>query len=339
MLRQIFSLFKNCLPILLYINCSLCAHSIVFIHIGPELPPHLSTTIAQARLFNETCPIYLIANERAIKKASPSLTSNSVSFIHCESLVPGIKHAEFQNHPDHETAAFGLFRYSSERFFFLEEFIRQYNLTDVFHLESDVMLYTDLYDLLPVFTKHYKGMIAALFENDSRCVPSFLYIPNIHPIEVLINFFPEYGRVDQSDMETLAIFKNQYLGQLIDYLPVVVPEYRLDHPLVSQTGVHTKKPELYSNHIDEFRAVFDGAALGIYLAGWDSRFHAKEKTQSGLIDNHSVFNPSFFKINWNIDDRGRKFPLISYRGKTVPIMNLHITNKSVIKNFLSANPR
>lgn len=315
--------------------CSINAHSIVFVHIGSEIPSHLVTTLTQARLFNEQCSIFLIANELAIKNTTAQLQDNNITFIPCESLIPSPIHARFKNHPEHDMRAFGLWRYSSERFFYLEEFIRQFNLSDVFHLESDVMLYTDLENLLPVFTKYYKGMIGAIFEHDSRCVPSFLYISDINPIQKLIGFFPEYGKADQSDMEVLGVFKNQYHRVLIDYLPIVVPEYALDHPIKAKSQKNlSKEPECYSNHIDNFSVIFDGAALGIYVAGLDSRFHAS-RAKPGTISDQNIFNPSFFDILWEIDSKGRKIPTITYKGRKLPVVNLHITNKSVIEKFYS----
>ena len=335
-MKGLLILLKNWKILFLLTTCSLQAHSIIFIHIGVELPSYLSTSVTQARLFNEECPIFLIANEDAIKKASPELLANNVSFIPCESLVPSAIHIKFQNHSDHDMTKAGFFRYTSERFFYLEEFIRQYNLTDVFHLESDVMLYADLQDLLPTFTKYYNGMIAATFESDNRCVPGFLYISNLKPIETLISFFPAYGSMNQSDMETFAFFKDQYHKTLIDHLPIVLKEYSLDHPLQAKTRKEpSKEPACYSNHIDEFGVLFDAAAFGIYLAGWDSRYH--EETGPGVISPHNIFNPSFFKIDWNIDSKGRKIPLINYQGKQIPIVNLHITNKSMINDFHSLN--
>lgn len=335
-MKHIKAFCKSWQIIFLLITSALQAHSIVFIHIGPELPTHLSVAVDQARLFNERCPIFLIANEIAIRNTAPELLINNVSFITCESLASSTAHTKFRNHPGHDMGLSGFWRYTSERFFYLEELIRQYNLTDVFHLESDIMLYTNLDDLLPVFKKHYNEMIGATFENDSRCVPGFLYIPNLTPIEALIDFFPHYANMNQSDMETLALFKDQYHKKFIDHLPIVVSEYALLHPLKAQVKDQaSKEPQCYSNHIDDFEAIFDGAAWGIYLAGWDSRFHLA--TGPGIISKYNVFDPSFFKIEWSVDSRGRKKPLAVYQGKKIPILNLHITNKSMIKHFHSLN--
>jgi hypothetical protein len=306
------------------------AHSIVFIHIGSKLPSHVSVSIEQARLFNEECPIFLIANRKAVKDKN-FLKKYKVTFVSCESLQPSSAHARFQNNPKQDWGFKGLWVYSSERFFFLEELIRKYQLTDVFHLESDVMLYVDLNELLPIFAKRYSGMIGAIFENDHRCVPSFLYVSNLIPIEKLIDFYPKTVHMLQSDMETLADFKERYHKIFIDHLPIIFSEYAEDYPL-QVNSIPSKEPGCYSNYIDEFGVIFDGAAWGIYLAGWDSRWHSAIE---GTITPYCVFNASFLHLDWNVDNKGRRVPLITYKNKRLPVANLHITNKSKINYFKS----
>lgn len=314
------------------VNNTLNAYSIVFVHIGTELPPHLEVTIAQARLFNEACAIYLIANEVALTKAPPSLIENETTFVSCESLKPSIYHSQFRSSRSHDWSFYGLWVYSSERFFFIEELIRQFQLTNVFHLESDVMLYADLATLLPVFSDNYQGKIGAIFENDRRCVPSFIYFSALAPIEELVKFYPSTVSMTLADMDILALFKDRYHKILIDHLPIVASEYANDHTLVGLSIV-SQEPDVYSNHIDDFNAIFDGAAWGIYLAGYDSRFFREKGF--GTISDYCVFNPSFFSFTWKTDPKGRRIPMISYKGNQLPLINLHITNKSKIKRFSS----
>ena len=267
----------------------LYAYSIVFVHIGNNLPSHLYSTLAQARLFNEECPIFLIANKIAIQNARSSLRDMRITLIPCESLPSSKAHAAFIKNPEQDWGFQGLWVYSSERFFYLEELVRQHNLSDVFHIESDVLLYANLEDLLPVFQKRYNGMIGAIFENDHRCVPSIVYVSNLAPIKALIDFYPKKAHVFQSDMEILAEFKNRYHRVFIDFLPITIPSNgENDHPFVGAL-MQTKTPELYSNNVEEFNAIFDGAAFGIYLAGWDPRWHPQGP---GTISEYSVINPS-----------------------------------------------
>lgn len=325
---------KNLFCILCFLMCisSLHAHSIVFVHLGPSLPNHLSTTIAQARLFNLKCPIYLIANRICLDESSSLMKTQNVTPVACESLIRSTAHHKF-SHGNKRWRGGAFWIYTSERFFYLEEFVRQNELHDVFHLENDMMLYVDLEELLPIFRKYYRNMIAATFENDERVVPGFMYISSPRPLSYLVESFPKRIAIDQTDMESVANFKKSHYKVMIDHLPIVVPEYALDRSLSSHLSGVSKDPQSFSNHVEKFDSIFDAAAWGIYLAGWDSAFHAA--CYPGEITPYCIFNPSFFQFHWEIDGIGRRIPFVSYRGKSIRINNLHITNKKRITDFLS----
>src|SRR5690242_10083316 len=83
-------------------------YSIAFVHIGDELPKHLYSTIAQARLFNEECPIFLIANQGAIQNANSSLRDMGIIFTPCESLTLSKAHIRFVTNPAQDWGFEGL---------------------------------------------------------------------------------------------------------------------------------------------------------------------------------------------------------------------------------------
>lgn len=306
------------------------SHCIVFVHIGQSLPRHLLASVSQARIFNPDCPIYLITNEENVSLSYQLLFNKNVKPIACESLQMSEAHRAFKTQEKHEISMSGFWIYTSERFLYLDEFVSQYQLEDVFHLESDVMLYEDLGVLLRVLHKNYQGQIAATFEADDRCVPGFMYIPHPKPLQLLAREFIGPASMKNSDMEVLARFKDKYFKGSIDFLPIITPDYFVHH---GWDLVKAKKTSYYSNHLDEFDSIFDGAALGVYLAGWDSRFH--EECHPGEIDPHCVFNASLVDIIWGKDEKGRKVPYLQYLGRKWKINNLHITNKSKIRDFLS----
>ncbi|HSX26206.1 MAG TPA: hypothetical protein VLE89_04275 [Chlamydiales bacterium] len=315
----------------LLLSLSLHAFSIVFIHVGPSpLPEHLSYSVAQARLFNPHCPIYLIAHEAALQ--SNPFASLNIIHVPCESLPLSPAHQEFQNCANHLQGGAGFWIWTSERFFYLDSLIRAHQLTDIFHLENDVMLYADLEAMLPTFQTHYPNMIAATFEKDDRCVPGFLYIANSQPMELLANFFPRRIEEGQTDMDTLAKFKNKYQGIHIDFLPITLPEY-----IQNQTRPFFFKkasnPKQYTRHFEHFQSLFDAAAIGVYLAGWDPRFH--DYHEPGQVNANCMFDASHFTYEWELDSQGRKIPILNYKGKRVRINNLHITNKGKISLFSS----
>lgn len=310
------------------------SYSIVFVHIGDGIPSFLLYTISQARVFND-CPIYLITNQKnKIRCADEfcALENINVTFVACESLVPSDPHRVFKDNRFHDWGTQGFWVYTSERFFYLEELMTKLDLEDVFHLENDVLLYENLENLLPVMKKNYENMIAATFEADTRCVPSFMYISNSKPIQVLVRHFNGTANINNTDMEVLAKFKDNYRNVWIDFLPIIVPEYFLSH---NYDAKKAKDVTNYYNNLDQFDSIFDAAALGIYLAGWDSRYHAE--CHPGTVTSLCVFNSSHVKILWEVDCFSRKVPYMEYGGKKWKINNLHLTNKSRIYDFLSTN--
>jgi|SRR5579862_2596235 len=323
------ALYRICIILFTFSLFSLEAYSIIFVHIGKSLPPHLSVSIAQARLFNKECPIYLISNQEAIDTIPEELDKCNVTCIACESLPASEIHQKFRECTHHDWEFRGLLVYSTERFFYLDEFIKERDLHDVFHLENDIMLYVNLDDLLPIFKKNYPGMIAATFENDTRCVPGFMYISDPQPLATLVQSFPTCMDQWNTDMFLIARFKNQYRKVLIDYLPTIPPEYTHDHVLRS------KETECYYNHFEDFHSVFDASSFGIFLGGWDSTFH--QESSPNAINYNSIIDLAYFSIEWKKDAEGRRIPYIEYKGKSLPINNLHISNKSQIRSFHSLN--
>ena len=323
---------KICFSLFFFLyKMALFSCSIVFIHLGSMIPDHLYYTIKQAYIFNPTIPIYLIANSNVVNSCPKDI---NVILVACETLKSSKAHEYFKKNTAlnrHDTG--GLWFYSSERFFYLEELIREKNIQDVFHLENDMLLYTQLDSLLPTFRKNYPNMIAATFEGDFRCVPGFLYIPDVEPLSKMNNFIAESAfrsgnMLDQADMQTIGNFRKDYWKIWIDTLPTVPSEFISDDKLVKGS----KEPNLYCNHFEDFHSIFDAASLGVYLAGFNSRYHV---AQPKTINPNSYFNPSYGEIIWESDFELRKVPFFIYKNRKIKINNLHLTNKCEIKNFLS----
>jgi hypothetical protein len=319
-----------CVLFIVFLNVA-NAYSIAFVHIGKFLPSHLPVTISQARLFNPDCAIYLIASEEALFYGANQVEKDRVVLIPYESLATSEAHKQFHA-MSHDQGYGNLWIYSSERFFYLEEFISQHHLTDVFHLENDIMLYRNLEELLPIFQKHYKGMIGATFTHVDWCCAGIMYISNPAPMQVLVQQFSERCHDTQTDMHTLSRFGHRFRKLWIDAMPIVMPEYLSEYPLDAKNA---EKSDFFTNHIDEFQSIFDGMAIGIYLGGWDSRFHPDWASRPGNIDGRTVFKSSHFTFEWEVDSLGRRLPFLIYQGKKWPINNLHLTNKGLLPTFHS----
>lgn len=305
--------------------------AIVFIHLGPKLPGYISCALQQAIDFNPDSKIYLIYNESSIQDLSLELREKIIG-VSTESLTRDPLHDSFlAKTAQDKTFRGGFWIFTMERFFYLYDFLVQYKLKDVFHLENDVLLYTDLKEMLPKFKKNYSGMMAITFDSDKKGIAGFLYVANPTPLEKFLELVVEKAHLGGHDMERLAQFKNKYLGKYVDFLPIVMPEYASDPGLVSRLGKTPKKPKLYSRNFKEFNSLFDAAALGQYLGGIDPQ---NDSLGPGFVNESCVFDASRFQYVWENDKLGRKIPFLEFKGKKYKINNLHIHCKN-LQEFVS----
>lgn len=306
------------------------AYSIVFVHIGKQLPVYLDDALLQARLFNKDCKIYLIANQQALEQHRFDC-SIELSIVPIETLRRTKAHQDFiKGSTLDRNNSNGFWFYASERFLYLDDFMQQFNVEHVFHLESDNMLYVDLSELMPVFIEKYPG-IAATFDNDDRCIPGFVYIANKEVMHELAQCFAHYACHGKSDMEVLAIFKKIHGSGVIENLPIIIDSYRKKFGLKSTTGRVPLDRFAYSKNLNDFNSVFDAAALGQYLGGKD-KIH--KDPEPGFINESCLFNPSRCSYIWQVDACKRKVPYIVFGHEVYRINNFHVHSKD-LKKFSS----
>ena len=300
---------------------SLNGYNIVFVHIGDHLPSYYLDSIVQARVFNKKCHIYLLANKAAIDECvTYDQIDDNFECVALESLKRSKQHEDFIA----KTALpSGFWRYATERFFYLDEFVTKYKLRDVFHLENDNMLYMDLSLYLPVFQQKYPG-IAAVFDSDFRCIPGFMYIAHKHALKRMTDFITSHAPRGLNDMQIISMYRNRHEQKYIDNLPLIMESYTVQYELKNDLGQKVKDPTRYYKNIDQFNSIFDGAAIGQFLGGtFDRRFGP------GFINETCVFDPSLLSYEWRFDEQRRKVPFAIFQGKAFRINNLHIHSKKL----------
>lgn len=327
-LRIIYSIKQNWFLLLLPISLSASDYSIVFVHLGNTLPSYLPISLQQARLFNPDAAIYLIANKKALERDGNRLSS-SINLVSCEELTHSKAHRDFSGTSTLDTRfRDGFWKKTTERFFYLDELMQSCNLTHVFHLEYDNMLYVNLGELLPIFKHSYKG-IAAIFDNDDRCVPSFMYISKATHASLLTKYLTLHtprdtngGTVMGFDMNTIGSYRKCNSVAYIASLPIAPANYLAHTPLQKPTS----NIQIFYNNIEHFNSIFDGAALGQYLGGIDPR---NGPSKAGFINQDCIFNAAAFSYLWMRDQQGRNIPYLEYHGKRYRINNLHIHSKQL----------
>jgi hypothetical protein len=304
----------------------------VLIHIGNELPLYINSCIHQIRLFNssDSSVIWMMAQENELEKIADS---SNLKKIPLESIQPSPEHIYFDKYyTNHSLNNF--WKYTIERFFYLEEFMRIYALQNVFHIENDNLLYINLKDFLPAFVENYKGMAVTL-DCDYRVIPGFAFIRDFYPLVLLSRFINGMIQYNKNDMQMLAdfIYTVQNDG-VIQTLPILLPEY--DKPLRNLVGYTSFQRERYINHFDKFHGIFDAAAIGQYLGGISPRNNPQGHNTIGFINETSIFQCSSLDFKWEMSENGISTPFTRYSGAKTwhPVFTLHIHSKN-LPQFLS----
>lgn len=306
-------------------------YSIIFVHLGRALPSHVKYALHQARLFNDETDIYLATNSFTKQDSEDQsiIATDKIKVVYCENLPQSESHKIFLKNSTLDSSKEGFWRKASERFFVLEELITNYDLRHVFHLESDNMLYVCLDEFISIF-KTYKTM-AAVFDNDIRCIPSFVYINDKNAIKKLTTFIAQRANQGLNDMQIIALFKNVEGRHNIEHLPIICPEYCQYYELKNTLGDRVKDRTRYYHDFQNFLSVFDAAAIGQYLGGTDKIAHGANAPGPGFINESCVFNPAYCSFEWIKDERDRKIPYLIFKGKKYRINNLHIHSKQLDK--------
>lgn len=286
--------------------------TIVFVHIGSKIPEYLDWALMQARLFND-CEIVLIANTVPLEQYREFLKKHSITGIACESLQKTSHHKRFiEKSPLDKQFRDGFWYFASERFFYLDDMMQQYQMTNVVHLESDVMLYVDLSEIFPVLERYYSGL-GVTFDTDERCIPGIVFIRNPGVSSSLTGVMMKM--TGQDDMMAIGKFRKKVGREMVKTLPIVQREY------IENQFVNSSRPGDYANLIEEFHSIFDAAYHGQYLGGEDSR---NGSAGPGFVNPHCVIKSSLLEYTWERDVEGRLVPFAHFQGKKLRINNLHI---------------
>jgi hypothetical protein len=277
---------------------------LIFIHINSAPPEYARVAVNQARRWNPDIPIIFLASsipeggygmgEEWISIADIPLTSEHKRFQETTFLD-----ATFRN---------GFWRYTTERLFVLEDFMRWRGVRECLHMEYDNMLYRTIEEILPVLRRESRGLSITYHGKNQVCF-SFVYCNDVKKLSQFL-FFLAASKSRANEMERGGEF---WLENMEDYplLPTVPP----GTPLISETY-----RTFYEN--PAFPCVFDAAAHGQFLGGDDPR---NGGPRGPYVNMDVDYRTDRLKYIWRAGAAGRRFPVIvDNDGKEWPIVNLHI---------------
>ena len=324
--------------------------SLIYIHIGTNLPKYIYDSVYQSLLINNNVKIYILIDDSLIKNSKNVINKFNLSLYkqNYVNLVEYIPLSIFKNEKyileynkikDKIPESTKNFRNNfwistTERFFYLQSFITLFQIENAYHIENDVMLYKSLNALNTLYLKDL-NKLCFVKDNPYRVIASIIYIPNSTCILHLIIFIIEEISKTKNllnDMQLLGLYTQKYPQNI----------YSLEYDFSKQ----------------EYKYIYDGAAIGQYIDGIDPR---NIKDYTNMNDNDKLLlefdNPTKnfvnetceFKIDNNYEIFFKKLifdniilpiriPFISYallndniNFSLKHIVNLHFHSKQLFK--------
>jgi hypothetical protein len=292
--------------------------NVVYAFIGP-LPQYTVDTVHQLRLFYDG-PVFFIVSDYDNPILDILKNKYNVEIIRYDSVY----HEEFNKVVtiaynrfcivDRLKGREKIFIYSFERFFILYNLMKQRNLSNVFFLELDNLIYNDPFNWLSEFSK--KEM-AFMFDNYDRCASGVCFIKTYEFLENFLNHCLEfilYTDIFVSEMGSLYKFyeKNK---ENIQMLPI----HWTDNNLPIETY------QCYENYN---KSLFDAAGMGVYIGGADP-IHTGGIIKKQHKNEWSYIDYTKYQYKWEIDEKGRNIPFIWNGNEWLRINNLHIHSKDL----------
>jgi hypothetical protein len=296
--------------------------NLVLCHTGNLFPEYIFQCIYQAYYFNkQDISIYLLTNKKfvspiynQISKWQSSNLMNVFTVIPVEQLelesaiLQQFKQLKGQTNNFRE----GFWIHTTARFIYIYEFMKTMNLENVFHIENDVMIYSNLRTIFIELQKqNMTNKLITVQDHPKRSICSIVFIPKENNLESFLQFSLEKLKVVEglNDMELMGAFNDKH----------TFPDSP-EHPLAKSLGI------------------FDGAALGQYLGGIDLRninssqnnISPFENPTVGFINETAIFKPNTCEYKYN----GQKWVLLKDNIE-FPIHCLHIHSKQLY-NFNSS---
>jgi hypothetical protein len=285
--------------------------NIILFHKG-ELPSYLQNTILQIKKYNPYIDIYFISNNRNYE-LEKMYKFNYLKDLKSEYIEYFEKSNFYTDDPN------PLWRTSIERFFYIHELIRKFNLVNIFHFDNDVLIYESFENVLNRITEE-KNLITGANENNLVC--GMFYTKNLYSFSEIVNVLHSKIKLGQPELE--FIYKNRnvvYKNKMVEGFHL--NEMTLLKIIQEETNCIKNFPITpIDENFEKFEMCFDPSSWGQNLGG------THQNHPSGYYSLHHfigrLIDQSILKVVFE-----NKKPYIVYNNKYFKLFNLHIHSKKL----------
>lgn len=230
---------------------------LIFVWLGPTLPPWFEFSLSLTRLFNPSLSIFLVSDH-----------THSNHYLSTYSVTLFVYKSSIEDLPIAHSTTDNLFRFwqlTSNRLLYLQHFAEHHQISAFFHAELDNIVF-DLSNLHHRLSG-YRGLFAPQ-DSPSRAIGSLIYINNLDSLRDLLECYSIL--TVKSDMAALGLFASSST---------------LFHALPTESSFTSSAtwPHLMPDQCD---GIFDAASIGQYLFGIP-KFHTPYSPSRNLFVNEN----------------------------------------------------
>jgi len=196
-------------------------------------------------------------------------------------------------------------------------YIKKHYLKNVTHVEADNIIFANNVSILnKIFSNGEYGFCN---EGPFSSAPSFIFLKDEVAAD---NLLQKHIQLYEKGEHKLAPYVGYFCNYITD-MPLldIIYRYKKNYKMLPSLPFG-----ISSENFEELQCVFDPTSYGQYIGG----------TNSGEAPGFTDFKHYVGRaiINKQISVNMNKAPYIMYNNKAVPIFNLHVHNKRVIKEIL-----
>jgi len=302
--------------------------TLLITHIGTRWPHYLRDCFHQARLVNPVSEVNIVflVNFCHFEEVTKLQELYSITPCYIEELCASKAHEEFERLIENRidiTFRNKYWRYVVERFFVVEEYLQKYQLSNVYMIETDNMVYIPLKLIKTTETLFTQG-IALPFDRVEEGYPTFMFFRTPTHVSEFVDFIIDCMKHGVfNDMQILGKYRNDYPSRVFSY-PVLPHECnnppRARKSLIGHTATSEQGRFLTDSR---FPVIFDAAVYGQFIGGIDP-CNSKGANSLGFVNESALYSIQETRFGW-----GKYNNLWVPVANDIPVMNLHIHSKAL----------
>ena len=290
---------------------------IVLFHSGKKLPVYLEYAFKQIRIFNPFITVYFLTDNHLLGDLA-FLKYNVIAID--KDLFYSDKVDQLASLCTVPTDHF--WTITTTRLVYIENFLKEFKLSDIYHFENDILLYYTLKEQHDKFQRMYR-YLAITPGGPDRNMTGLLFIKNSDALALMTQFF-----IDLRKEHTLEELKAKYKTDMVHEMSLMkMYEVEKGEEFLSYLPILPFGE--YAKLYDVFDSIFDPASWGQFVGGASTGIPGV-KPPDHYIGRVLIEHPEYSVI-WKEDSKGRKIPYFKYDDNEVKINNLHIHSKNLHK--------